>query len=126
MILGTSGTVTCKTRTGTLPLASTDCTLDTASNSSYIIIHMPVPCTSFCSPGTLYTLEISGLRNPEWIMIPITRSIEIQVMTNDLLWIKDRILARIFTAPDLVEGALSTRSISKTNNVVNSNIEMTI
>jgi hypothetical protein len=47
-------------------------------------------------------------------------------MTSDLLWLKDRKLVSIFTTPDLVEGPLSNLGISKTNNIVNSNIEMTL
>jgi hypothetical protein len=126
MIVGTSGTIACRTKTGSLAFSTVDCTLDSVSNSNYNIIHMPVPCTTFCSAGTVYSIEISGIRNPEWIITTQTRSIEIQTMTSDLLWLKDRRLTAIFTTPNLVEGPISTRSISKTNNIVNSNIEMTL
>jgi hypothetical protein len=126
MIVGTSGTIACRTRTGSLSFSTVDCTLDSASNSTYNIVHMPAPCTTFCSAGTVYSIELSGIRNPEWIIPSQTRSIEIQTMTSDLLWLKDRRLTGIFTTPDLVEGPLSTRGISKTNNIVNSNIEMTL
>lgn len=47
-------------------------------------------------------------------------------MTSDLLWIKDRRLTGILTSPDLVEGPITTRSISKTSNMVNSPIDMTV
>jgi hypothetical protein len=110
-----SSTLACKIRTGSLVLTTTTCVLDVASNSSYFIVTMHPPCSTTCSSGTVYTIELSGVQNPEWINSPITKSIEIQTMSSDLLWIKDRKTVSIFITPDLIEGTIATRSISKTN-----------
>lgn len=118
-IVGSTGTVSCKARAGTLALSAVTCTLDTTSNTTYFIVHFPAPCSIVCSAGSVYTIELTGIKNAEWITVPLTRSIEIQTMTSDLLWIKDRRLTSIFTTPELVEGPITTRSITKANNVVN-------
>ena len=68
MLIGAAGAVTCKTRTATNALTATSCTLDTTTNLNYFIVHMPVPCPISCPPATSYTVELSGVRNPEWIM----------------------------------------------------------
>lgn len=80
---------------------------------------MASPCPIFCAAGSTYTVELSGVRNPEWIAPSITRSIEVQTMTSDLLWLKDRRITQIFTTPSLTEGIISSRTITKNNNVVN-------
>jgi hypothetical protein len=108
-------TFACKIRTGSIALSTTTCTLDKISNSSYFIVTMKAPCTTTCSSGTVYTIELSGVQNPEWINTGITKSIEIQTMSNDFLWIKDRKTVTIFTTPELIEGPITSRSISKIN-----------
>ena len=77
LIVGSTGTVSCRARTGTLDFSNVVCTLDTASNTTYFIVHFPAPCTIICSAGSVYTIEMTGIKNPEWITAPLSRSIEI-------------------------------------------------
>jgi hypothetical protein len=96
-------------------LASTDCTLDISTNATYFIVSLAAPCLTTCSGSTPYQIEISGVKNPDWIVSPITKSIEIQTMSPDLLWIKDRKLTGVFTSPSLVEGVITDKGITKVN-----------
>lgn len=76
---------------------------------------LAAPCSNTCSGGTSYQIELSGVKNPDWIVSPVTRSIEILTMSSDLLWIKDRKLVGVFTSPSLVEGVIIDKSITKVN-----------
>jgi len=96
-------------------LSATDCTLDITTNTTYFIVSLPSPCTISCSGGTSYQIEISGVKNPDWIVSPVTKSIEIYTMSVDLLWIKDRKLNGVFTSPSLVEGIITDKGITKVN-----------
>jgi len=78
-------------------LAATDCTLDIITNATYFLVSLGVPCITSCSGGTSYQIEISGVKNPDWIVSPVSKSIEVQTMSADLLWIKDRKLIGVFT-----------------------------
>ncbi len=86
---------------------------------TYFIVTLNAPCSATCPGGTSYQIEISGVKNPDWIVSPLSKSIEIYTMTTDLLWIKDRKLVGVFTSPTLIEGVITDKSISKINQIVN-------
>ena len=120
-----ASTFSCKTKSGTNTLDTAVCNLDTTSIPLYFIVTMVAPCKVTCAGGTPYTVQFSGVKNPEWIGT-ITKSIEIQTMTSDLLWIKDRKISGVITTPELTEGVISDGQITKVGSIVNQPTDLTI
>jgi hypothetical protein len=80
---------------------------------------MIAPCPSGCSASSVFSVIVTGVKNPPYRMPTQTKSIEIQTMTSDLQWIKDKRTTLIFTTPDLTLGAISGASLTKLYGIIN-------
>ncbi|CDW80339.1 UNKNOWN [Stylonychia lemnae] len=102
------------------------CNLDATTNTTYFLVTLTSPCSSGCSANSIFQLALSGVRNPLWIVSPLTKSIEIYTMTSDQLYIRDRRITNIFTTPALIEGSLTGISLTRYGKIVNSATEIQV